>query len=119
VSTDLEGCNYCEGYAAHKPDCPYSSIVIPRPKTTTFVMPVDKWGRRPLFQAKVGTMSATLVLIKGARRAGQDFFMDERIAYFEWSELQGRAVGFGPHDWHNGVIWKIEDNRLFINKGSH
>jgi hypothetical protein len=81
-----------------------------------WVTPVDSWGRRPLFQAKVGTLSGSLVLIKRARRAGQGFEVDERVEYVEWGALQGMSKSMSPHNWHPGCIWKIEDNRLFINR---
>lgn len=79
------------------------------------VTPVDHWGRRPYFQAKVGTQSSTLVLVKGARRSGQVFEPNERIDFAEWSSLQGMATCCTPQ-WQMGYIWKIEDNRLFINR---
>lgn len=80
-----------------------------------WVIPVDSWGRRPLFQSKVGTLSGTLVLIKGARRSGQGFEVDERVEFVEWGNLRGMSKSMSPHNWQRGIIWKIEDNRLFIN----
>lgn len=79
------------------------------------VTPVDRWGRRPFFQAKVGTQSGTLILVKGARRSGQPFEVNDRIEFAEWSSLQGMATCCTPA-WQPGHIWKIEDNRLFVNR---
>jgi hypothetical protein len=79
------------------------------------VAPVDEWGRRPFFQAKVGTMGSALVLVKGARRIGPTFSVGERIEFCEWGDLQGCSLSMAPR-WHTGIVWKIEDNRLFIER---
>lgn len=80
------------------------------------VTPVDTWGRRPLFQAKVGTLSGSLVLVKRARRRGQPFEEHERIEFIELNELQGTSKSMLCVPWHAGYIWKVEDNRIFINR---
>lgn len=78
------------------------------------VTALDRWGRRPLFLVKIGTFSGTLALIRGA--ATQDTFsIDQRVQYAEWSELQGMSKGMTPK-WQHGYIWKVEDNRVFINR---
>jgi hypothetical protein len=75
------------------------------------VSPVDRWGRRLVYAAKVGTMSGTLVLIKRARR----FYEGQFIYYVETKELEGMSTGCTPR-WHYGTIWKIEGGRIFINR---
>ncbi len=82
------------------------------------VTPVDKWGKRPLFQAKIGTHSGTLILVKRARRSGQPFEEHERVEYVDYSEVKDRSVGMAPQTWHDGVVWKVEDNRIFISRGA-
>jgi hypothetical protein len=72
--------------------------------------PVDRWGRKPLYQAKVGTMSGSLIMVKRAR----DFEVDQRIEFAELQDVRGMSVSMAPR-WRTGIIWKIEDDRLFIN----
>lgn len=67
-------------------------------------------GRMPTFYAKVGTMSGSVVVVKRVR----DFAVGQKIQFAETRDLEGCSVGMAPR-WRGGEIWKIEDNRLFIN----
>jgi hypothetical protein len=73
--------------------------------------PTDRWGRHPLFQAKVGTFSGTLVMVKRVR----DFELNQRIDYCEITDVDGMSTGCTP-PWKHGIIWKIDGDRLFISK---
>lgn len=78
----------------------------------TTLIPVGKWGRYPLFQAKVGTMPGCLVLIKRKR----SFMSGDMIQYILRQEVEGRRTCCAPSKWHGGMISKIGDNRLFIER---
>lgn len=75
------------------------------------ILPAGYWGRRPWWHAKIGTGSSRCVLIKRQR----SFSVDQRIQFCTLDELRGMATGGTPR-WTGGIIWKIEDDRLFINK---
>lgn len=75
---------------------------------------IGSWGRRPTFQAKVGTLGSSCVLVKGARRQGAKFHVQQRLEFCEEHRLNGMTKGCTPI-WRTGIIWKIEGNRLFIN----
>lgn len=70
---------------------------------------LGRYGKRPTFQAKIGTMSSAEIIVKRARifREGQ------RIEFANTKDLRGMSVSATP-PWRSGSIWKIEDNRLFI-----
>lgn len=72
---------------------------------------IGRWGRFPTFQAKVGTGSSTVIIIKRAR----DFTIGQQIEFAETRDLQGMCKCCTPK-WHGGLIWKIEDNRLFLDR---
>lgn len=73
------------------------------------VSPVGRWGRFPTFQAKVGTGSSSCILVRRTRR----FSVGQFIAFAEEHHLAGMATGCTPK-WRRGRVWKIEDDRLFI-----
>lgn len=75
------------------------------------LVPAGRRGRMPTFYAKVGTLSGSVILVKRVR----DFEVGQKIQYVELEECRGMSVGLVPR-WHGGEIWKIEDNRLFINR---
>jgi len=66
-------------------------------------------GRQPTFQAKIGTMSGSIIIVKRVR----DFEVGQKIQFAELRDLEGCSVGMAPR-WRGGEIWKIEDNRLFV-----
>lgn len=75
------------------------------------VAPISHWGRQPLYSAKVGTTASNLVMIRRVRR----FSVGQQIFFATLSEVEGMSVGCTPH-WRSGHIWKIESNRLFIER---
>lgn len=75
------------------------------------IKPVSKWGKRPLYAAKIGTYGSALVLVKRVRK----FYVGQQIKYADSNSLRGMSVGCMPN-WQNGRIWLIEDNRLFITR---
>ncbi len=79
-----------------------------KPETTT-VATVGRWGKFPTFAAKVGTMAGSNVLVKRARA----FYVNQRIDFAEEHHLAGMSVGMAPK-WRHGSIWKIENDRLYI-----
>ena len=72
--------------------------------------PVGRWGRFPTYQAKVGTMPGTTIVVKRARK----FHVDQWINFADVCDLRGMSTGMTPR-WRGGIIWKIEDNRIFVN----
>lgn len=76
----------------------------------TAVTPIGRRGRQPTYQAKVGTMGSSVVVIKRARK----FKVGQRIEFAETHDLNGCSVSMAPK-WRTGTIWLIEDDRLFIN----
>lgn len=64
----------------------------------------------PTFYAKIGTHSSTVILVKRVR----DFEVNQWIEFAEIRDLEGCSVNMAPR-WRRGIIWKIEDNRLFVN----
>lgn len=79
--------------------------------TTELVRPISRRGRKPLYSAKVGTTASNLVMICRIRR----FRVDQMIMFATLAEVEGMSVGCTPH-WRSGRIWKIENNRLFIER---
>ena len=80
------------------------------------VRPSGYWGRRPYFSAKVGSMSSSMVLIKGARKYVQTTFHEgQRIQFCDTERLRGLTTGCTPQ-WRTGIIWNLEcdDGRIFI-----
>lgn len=75
------------------------------------VVATGQWGRFPTYCAKIGTLGSSCVLIKRVRQ----FHEGQHIYYCDEPDLHGMSTGCTP-TWHRGCIWKIEDNRLFINK---
>ena len=73
------------------------------------VTPVGHHGRMPTFQAKIGTLSSTCIVVKRTRK----FYVGQAIEFAELSDLSGMCVGVAPR-WRHGIVWKIEDDRLFI-----
>jgi len=68
-------------------------------------------GRHPTFQAKIGTMPGTIIIIKRVR----NFEVGQHIEFADICDLLGMSVGMAPR-WQRGVIWLIEGNRLYVNK---
>lgn len=82
------------------------------------VRPAGYWGRRPYFSAKIGTMSSSMVLVKGARRFERTWFaVGDSILFCDVQSLRGMTTGCTPV-WVSGRIWLLEgeDGRLFIQK---
>lgn len=71
----------------------------------------DRFGRFQYYQAKVGTHSATLIIVKRVR----EFFVGQRIDFAEHCDLQGMCQGVTPR-WRSGIVWKIEFDRLFVDR---
>lgn len=74
------------------------------------VSPIGRWGRRPTYAGKVGTHSSCCLIIKRART----FYVEQRIEFAIEHELRGCSTGMAPK-WSVGIIWKIEDGRIFVN----
>jgi hypothetical protein len=88
------------------------SFSAPRYQTYDIaVEPTGKWGKYNEYLAKVGTFSGCLVLIKSKRK----FAVGMRIQFCDTKDLEGMSTGCTPK-WRYGMIWKIEDGRLFISK---
>jgi len=75
------------------------------------VQPISRWGKQPLYSAKIGTTASNLIMVRRARR----FFVNQHIYFAALSEVEGMSVGCTPR-WRTGYIWKIESNRLFIER---
>jgi hypothetical protein len=75
------------------------------------ILSTGRWGRFPTYQAKVGTMSGSIIIVKRLR----DFEVGQRVQYAETYELRGTSTGMAPK-WSGGIIWKIESDRLFIER---
>jgi hypothetical protein len=73
--------------------------------------PIGRWGRYPTFQAKVGTLGSTCVLIRRQRA----FSEGDVIRYCEEHHLKGMGKSCTPI-WQPGRIWKIEGDCLFISR---
>lgn len=73
------------------------------------VIPCGHWGRKPLYSAKVGTGPSNLVMIKRIR----DFDPGMAIQFAAMEDVRGMCVGVTPN-WRRGTIWKIENDRIFI-----
>jgi len=72
---------------------------------------IGRWGRFPTFQAKIGTGPSAVIIVKRVR----DFHVDQWIQFAERSDLAGMCVGCTP-TWHGGIITKIENDRLFVDR---
>lgn len=75
------------------------------------VVAINHWGRQPLYQAKIGTLPGSLIMVRRARK----FYVEQRIEFAELDDVRGMSVGMSPK-WQHGIIWKIEGNRLFVNR---
>ena len=75
------------------------------------VSAVSNWGRRLLWQGKIGTGPSALVIVKQHKQ----FYVGKHIYYCDINDVQGMCVGCTP-PWRTGVIWKIEAERLFIER---
>lgn len=75
------------------------------------VFPVSNWGRKQLYQAKVGTLGSTLVMVRRVRK----FHVGQSIRFAELKDVDGMCVGCTP-SWRGGVIHRIDDNRLYIER---
>lgn len=72
---------------------------------------VNRWGRFPLFQAKIGTMPGCLVMIRRQRL----FTAGEIVKYATLDSVKGMCVGCTPR-WESGMISKVGEDRLFIDR---
>lgn len=75
------------------------------------VQPISRWGRKPLYSAKVGTTSSNLIMVYRVRK----FHINQMIQFATLSEVEGMSIGCTPK-WRSGRIWKIEANRLFVER---
>lgn len=75
------------------------------------VCPVSYWGKRPLYQAKVGTGPSDLIMVKRVR----NFYVGQCIKFARLADVRGMCVGCPPQ-WVGGYIWKIESERLFVER---
>jgi hypothetical protein len=75
------------------------------------VQPISRWGRQPLYSAKIGTTASSLIMVRRVRR----FYVKQHIFFAALSEVEGMSVGCTPK-WCSGYIWKIEANRLFVER---
>lgn len=71
----------------------------------------SKLGRFQLFLAKIGSHPGTLVAVKRTR----DFKVGQKIEYADTDNLKARSTSMAPQ-WQPGIIWKIDGDRLFINR---
>lgn len=77
---------------------------------TTYLKPQGNWGRYQTYVAKVGTLSLTVIVVKKTT----DFHVDQKIEFAYLHDLRGCSKVMTPK-WLPGRVWKIEDNRLFVN----
>lgn len=77
----------------------------------TTIAPAGRWGRFPLYMAKVGTMSGCLVMVRRKR----SFAVGEAIKYATLDSVDGICVGVTPK-WQGGLVSRISDDRLFIDR---
>lgn len=87
--------------------------LLPRPAETTAmaseVTPSGKWGQRPFYPAKVGTIPATVLI-----RRTRTFRVDQEVSFCKLEEVRGMSTGCTPQ-WHRGRIRQIgESGMLFI-----
>lgn len=75
------------------------------------VQPISWWGRKPLYSAKIGTTSSNLIMVRRVRR----FRVGQSIMFAAIADVEGMSVGCTP-PWRSGNIWKIENNRLFVER---
>ena len=75
------------------------------------VEPIDNWGNKPLYLAKVGSGPSDLIMVKRVR----DFFVGQHILFARIDDVRGMCIGCTPN-WSHGLIWKIEDDRLFVER---
>ena len=69
-----------------------------------------RWGRFPLFMAKIGTMPGSTILVKRARR----FYKGQSLSFCKLENVMGICKGCTPR-WQRGYVWMVESGRLFIN----
>lgn len=74
------------------------------------IVAVDARGRLPVYKAKVGTMPGSLIVV----RRDRTFWVGQCIKFAETHALRGQSIGVTPA-WRNGSVWKIEDDRLYLN----
>jgi hypothetical protein len=72
---------------------------------------IGRHGKRPTYQAKIGTMPSSVIVVRRLR----DFSVGQRIEFAELDDMRGMSVGCTPV-WKHGVIWKIEFDRLYVNR---
>ena len=82
-------------------------ICWPEVSVRTKVNP--EWGRRPTFQAKIGTGPSAVVIVRRSRK----FRVGQYIQFAELGDVAGMCVGCTPR-WRHGHIYKIDHSRLFI-----
>lgn len=75
------------------------------------VTPISYWGRKPLYSAKIGTTASNLIMVRRVRK----FHVGQSIMFAAISDVQGMSIGCTPA-WRSGNIWKIEANRLFVER---
>ncbi len=70
-----------------------------------------RWGRQPLYSAKVGTGSSCLVMIRRSRK----FYLKQFVSFCTLEDVNGMSVGMTP-PWRRGRITKIDErwDMLFI-----
>lgn len=73
------------------------------------VTPISRWGRQPLYLAKIGTGPSDLIMVKRQRK----FRVGQRLQFATIEDVRGMCVGCTPR-WRGGIAWKIEDNRLYV-----
>ena len=73
------------------------------------VMPISRWGKQPLYQAKIGTGPSALIMVKRQRR----FHVGQRLQFADREDVRGMCVGCTPK-WRGGIVWKIESDRLYV-----
>lgn len=75
------------------------------------VRPISRWGRQPLYSAKIGTTASNLIMVYRVRK----FRVNQQIKFATISDVEGMSKGCTPR-WSSGRIWKIESNRLFVER---
>jgi len=72
---------------------------------------VGRWGRQPLYAAKVGTFGSTVIMVKRARK----FYVGQRIQYCATRDTEGMATSCTP-PWRGGIITEVNGERLHVTK---
>jgi hypothetical protein len=78
---------------------------------TITIEPIGRWGKYPVFAAKIGSLGSSCVLVKRKR----SFAEGDAIEYCNERDLDGMSKSCTPK-WERGTVWKVDGDRLFISR---